>query len=123
MRGAAGTRSERAGSTGNAGRYRIALASGRANADGRLEAWVDRQSNGRRRRRAGSSRSEGTRDLQFARTRGGATGEVPHSPTVFLRRRRDSCTGKGAATEQEPAGADVGGIAAGGVMRVRYRQD
>ena len=56
----------------------------------RVEAWVNRQSSGRRRRRAGTARSEGTRELQFARTRGRAAGEVFDRPAIFPGRKRST---------------------------------
>ena len=90
---------------------------------GGLKHWVNRQSSRRRRRRAGTARSEGTRELQFARTRGRAAGEVSDRPANFPGRNGQRGTGKGAAAEQEPAGADAGGFAAGGVVRGGHRQD
>src|SRR5947208_17138090 len=117
MRDAARARPECARSAGNAGRHRIAFAGGGTNAGRRVEAWVNRQSNGRRRGRAGTARSEGTRELQFARTRGRAVGKVSSPPAIFPGGNGQRCTGEGAATEQESAGADAGGFAPGEVVR------
>src|SRR4029077_10362698 len=123
MRDAARAGPERARSAGNAGRHRVEFAGGGTNAARRVEAWVNRQSSSRRRGRFGTARSEGTRELQFARTRGRAAGEVFDRPANFPGRNGQRGTGTGAATEKEPAGAEAGGIAAGGVVRGGHRQD
>src|SRR5207237_8438564 len=101
----------------------VAFAGGGTKAGRRVEAWGNRQSSRRRRRRAGTARSEGTRELQFARTRGRAAGEVYDRPANFPGRNGQRCTGKGAAAEQEPAGTNAGVFAAGGVVRGGHRQD
>ena len=61
--------------------------------------------------------------LQFARTRGRAAGEISDRAATFRGRRRQRGAGKGAATEQGSERAGAGGFAAGRAVRGGHRQD